>query len=68
MLQLVSVSSTRKYDRGLSQLPHVESRKHFQTVAEDNFLRSISMDSALDMLMTMHYTHLRFIIIIIIMG
>jgi len=30
------------------------------------FLRSISMDSALDMLMTMHYTNLRFIIIIII--
>ena len=30
------------------------------------FLRSISMDSALDMLMTMRYTNLRFIIIIII--
>jgi len=37
-------------------------RKHFQTVAEDIFLRSISMDSALDMLMTMRYTNLRFII------
>ena len=41
-------------------------RKHFQTVAEDIFLRSISMDSAFDMLMTMRYTNLRFIIIIII--
>jgi len=37
-----------------------------KAVAEDIFLRSISMDSVLDILMMMRYTNLRFIIIIII--
>ena len=44
-------------------------RKHIQTVAaRHTFSRSISMQSALDMLMSMRYTNLRFIIIIICMN